>query len=187
MQRLRIAQLLASHSLRDNEVHEEDFIMLPSQLKSVSCNVSENCHGGETFSCSCTCSLPSSSGIIWRWPKNNDVLGIFPDGTGRTIIRRLAYKVGIVHMTADAFDLAEVELIHTIAILLIEAYEESVKLTTPSLTKKPAFNIELEHVETAAKRRHVTLPLVDAYIEKDKYHRRRNGDHFDGRQYRISW
>lgn len=143
IQRLQTAQLLASHSLRDNEVHKEDFIMLPSQQKIVSCNVSENCHGGETFSCSCTCSLPSSSGIIWRWPKNNDVRGIFPDGTGRTIIRRLGYKVGIVHMTTEAFDLAEVELIHTIATLLIEAYEESVKLTKPSprvfgrMTKKP--------------------------------------------------
>eukprot|EP00956_Cyclotella_meneghiniana_P027648 scaffold62487_cov47-Cyclotella_meneghiniana.AAC.4 len=203
IQRLQSARLLATHCLRDNEIHKEDFIMLPSQKKTLSCNVSDNCHGDEIFSCSCTCSLPSSSGVVWRWPKNNDCGGIFPEGTGHTIIRRLAYKAGIIHMTPDAFDLAEVELIHTMATLLIEAYEESVRISrvaqflpqeqlSPGLlhhrTKNPLYCIELEHIETAARRRNIILSS-DGHIRGDALYfnqmRAINGMQHDEHQYRI--
>jgi len=91
------------------------------------CNVGMKDHGRyETFQ-QCSCSLSSSSGTVWRWPDDNchDVL---PPGAGRRIIRRLAYKAGIVQMSNDAFVLAEAELLHTMGTLLVESLESSVKM-----------------------------------------------------------
>jgi hypothetical protein len=64
---------------------------------------------------------------LWRWPEN-DCRDLLQPGDGRRIIRRLAYKAGIVQMTSGLFEVAEAELLHTLGILLVEAYESSVEM-----------------------------------------------------------
>ena len=49
-------------------------------------------------------------------------------GAGRTIIRHLAYKAGIPYISSGALKLAETELVHTLAVLLVEGYESSVEM-----------------------------------------------------------
>jgi len=91
------------------------------------CDVATGDHGqGSDLVCSCF--LPSSSGIIWKWPDDNchDVL---PPEAGRRIIRRLAYQAGIVKMSNEAFMLAEAEMLHALGILLVGAYESSVEMS----------------------------------------------------------
>ncbi len=127
IKRLENALLLAIHSHR-TEVQRQDFILLPSREIQSRCNVGENYHQREGFSFACSCSLPSSSGIVWRWPEN-DCRDVLPPDAGRRIIRRLAYKAGIVQLTSNAFDLAEAELLHTLGVLLVEAYESSVEMS----------------------------------------------------------
>ena len=123
--RLQDALLLAFQSKR-SELQEQDFILLPSQAARSICDVIEKQHGGVNLSFVCSCSLPSSSGIIWRWPDNNchDVLTA---DEGRRIIRRLAYRAGIAQMTGQAFEIAQTELLHTLGVLIVEAYEASVE------------------------------------------------------------
>ena len=92
------------------------------------CNISTGDHGqGSVLDCSC--SLPSSSGIIWKWPSDN-CHDILPPEAGRRIIRLLAYQAGIVRMSNDAFMLAEAELLHAMGILLVSAYESSVEMAS---------------------------------------------------------
>ena len=124
LRRLEEAAFLATHCQR-NEVQKQDFILLPSQSARSICDIFENIHGSENLSFVCSCSLPSSSGIIWRWPDNNcrDVL---TSDEGRRIIRRLAYRAGIVQMTGQAFEIAQTELLHTLGVLLVEAFETCV-------------------------------------------------------------
>ena len=126
IERLEQALLLAIHSSR-TEVQSQDFVLLPSHEALSGCNIAANDHGNAKFSFTCSCSLSSSSGIVWRWPEDNcrDVL---PPDAGRRIIRRLACKAGINQMTSSAFDVAEVELLHTLGILVVEAYESSVQM-----------------------------------------------------------
>jgi hypothetical protein len=128
VKRLEDALLMAVHCYR-TEVQGKDFVtLLPSLVnKESKCDVVSNYHGhgveGRSFLC--TCSLPSSSGTVWRWPEN-DCRDVLPPDVGRRMIRRLAYKAGIVRLTGDAFEVAEVELLHTLGVLLVEAYESSV-------------------------------------------------------------
>lgn len=128
VKRLQDASLLAIHSSR-TEVQEHDWIKLPSQDVLSRCNVSEKYHAkdGYTFSFECSCFLPSFSGIVWRWPEN-DCCDVLPVGAGRTIIRHLAYKAGIPYISSGALKLAETELLHTLAVLLVEGYESSVEM-----------------------------------------------------------
>jgi hypothetical protein len=127
LERLTHALFLAIHGLR-NEVQEQDFALLPSQEMQSSCNIRENYHGKKSFGfLGCSCFLSSSCGIVWHWPEDN-CLGILPPGSGRQIIRRLAYKAGINQMSDAAFNLAEIELLHTAAVLLVDAYESSVQM-----------------------------------------------------------
>jgi len=127
IKRLENALLMAMHDHR-TEVQEEDFLLLPSQEMHSKCNVGSKYHRIEGFDLACSCSLPSSNGIVWRWPEN-DCRDVLKPGAGRRIIRRLAYKAGIVEMTSDLLELAEAELLHTLGILLVEAYESSVEMT----------------------------------------------------------
>ena len=61
------------------------------------CNVASRVHGkGSALDCSC--SLPSVSGIIWKWPGDN-CHDILPPEAGRRIIRILAYQAGILRMS----------------------------------------------------------------------------------------
>ena len=126
LERLQNALLLAIHSSRI-EVQEHDWVLLPSQDAQSACNVSESYHAKDGFSFECSCYLPSHSGIVWRWPEN-DCLDLFPAGAGRTIVRHLAYKAGITEITSGALKLAEIELLHILAVLLVEAYESSVDM-----------------------------------------------------------
>jgi hypothetical protein len=125
--RLENALLLAIHSHR-TEVQMQDFILLPSQEIQARCNVGGKYHQSEGFSFVCSCSLPSSSGIVWRWPEN-DCRDVLPPDAGRRIIRRLAYRAGIFQMTSNAFELVEAELLHTLGVLLVEAYESCVEMS----------------------------------------------------------
>ena len=131
VKRLEDALLMAVHCYR-TEVQGKDFVTLSPTLENneSKCDVVSNYHGHgvEDLSFLCTCSLPSSSGIIWRWPKN-DCRDVLPQDAGRRIIRRLAYKAGIVRISGDAFEIAEVELLHTLGVLLAEAYESSVEMS----------------------------------------------------------
>ncbi len=132
IKRLENALLMAMHDHR-TEVQKQDFLLLPSQEMPSKCNVGNKYHGNkyhgiEGFSLVRSCSLPSYSGIVWRWPEN-DCRDVLQPGAGRRIIRRLAYKAGIVEMTSDLLELAQAELLHTLGILLVEAYESSVDMT----------------------------------------------------------
>ncbi len=131
VKRLEDALLMAVHCYR-TEVQGQDFITFSSSLvnNESKCDVVSNYHGHgvEDRSFLCTCSLPSSSGIVWRWPENDCRDVLLPD-VGRRIIRRLAYKAGILRLTGDAFEVAEAELLHTLGLLLVEAYESSVEMS----------------------------------------------------------
>ena len=127
IKRLENALLMAMHDHR-TEVQKEDFLLLPSQEMQSKCNVGNKYHIIEGFSSVCSCSLPSSNGIVWCWPEN-DCRDVLQPGAGRRIIRRLAYKAGIVEMTSDLMEVAEAELLHTLGILLVGAYESSVDMT----------------------------------------------------------
>eukprot|EP00985_Skeletonema_marinoi_P026251 scaffold20215_cov191-Skeletonema_marinoi.AAC.3 len=118
---------MAIHCQR-TEVQRQDFFILPSQEVHSKCNVGNNYHGRSGLSFICSCSLPSKSGTIWRWPEN-DCRDVLPLDTGRRIIRRLAYRAGILQLTSPVFEVAEAELLHTLGVLLVEAYESSVELS----------------------------------------------------------
>ena len=128
IRRFQNALLMARHDHRA-EVQRQDFLLLPSQEVQSKCNVEDNYHviEGDNTSSACSCSLPSSSGIVWRWPENDCCDVLHPDKAYR-IIRRLAYKAGIIEMTREFFVLAEAELLHTLGVLLVEAYESSVEM-----------------------------------------------------------
>ena len=124
IKRLEHALLMAIHGNR-TEVERHDFLLLPSQEMQSKCNIEDNYHGGAP-SYFCSCSLPSN-GILWRWPEN-DCRDLLQPDDGRRIIRRLAYKAGILQMTSGLFEVAEAELLHTLGVLLVEAYESSVNI-----------------------------------------------------------
>jgi len=148
--RLEAAILLAIH--RQGPIHEDDTWLfprrvvqtddivlafrrqtrLPSLFSSCSpnltrCDVSAGHHGQVESLLDCSCSLPSSSGIVWRWPLDN-CHEVLPVEAGRRIIRRLAYIAGIPEMSNEAFILAEAELLHALGGLLVSAYESCVNI-----------------------------------------------------------
>ena len=92
----------------------------------ISCNLDKHDHGQLTSHLDCSCSLPSLSGTVWRWP-NDNCQGLLAPEIGRRIIRRLAYMAGVLQMSNDAFVFAEAVLIHTMGVLLVDSYESSVK------------------------------------------------------------
>jgi len=118
IERLEQASFLAINSYRyRTEVQRHDFNVLPSQEMRQGAMWEDRAPG-----------FPSSSGITWIWP-DDDCCDVLPKGTVRRIIRRLASKAGIVRMSSSAFDHAEAELLRTIAVLLVEAYESSVQMS----------------------------------------------------------
>eukprot|EP00985_Skeletonema_marinoi_P018102 scaffold10050_cov117-Skeletonema_marinoi.AAC.4 len=125
VRRLQDALSMAIHCQR-TEVQRQDFFILPSQEVHSKCNVGEHYHGRGDLSFICSCSLPSTSGTIWRWPEN-DCRDVLPLDAGRRIIRRLACRAGILQLTSPVFEVAEAELLHTLAVLLVEVYESSVE------------------------------------------------------------
>eukprot|EP00985_Skeletonema_marinoi_P034472 scaffold44040_cov197-Skeletonema_marinoi.AAC.1 len=171
VKRLEDALLMAVHCGR-TEVQEQDFALLPSQENQSKCNVAEKYHGVDSCSFICSCSLPSRSGIIWRWPEN-DCRDLLPPDAGRRIIRRLAYKAGIVRLTGAAFEIAEVELLHTLGVLLVEAYESSVEMSKSARFLGPEEalpyrmfpdSIDMFYVPPPP----ITEPLNDEKIDIDK-------------------
>ena len=86
-----------------------------------------NHHGNRASHLGCSCYINNSSDIVWQWPLDNchDAL---PPESGRKIIRRLAYRAGIREISNEAFILAEAELLHTLGLLLVDAYESSIEL-----------------------------------------------------------
>ena len=101
----------------------------------ISCNLDKHEHGQLTSHLDCSCSLPSFSGTVWRWP-NDNCQGMLAPEIGRKIIRRLAYMAGVLQMSNGAFVLAEAVLLHTMGVLLVDAYESSVER---ELTKNRVF------------------------------------------------
>jgi len=127
VRRLEDALFMAVHGGR-TEVQEQDFTLIPSRENQSKCNVVANYHGVEGLSFFCSCGIVSFSNTVWRWPANN-CRDLLPPDAGRKIIRRLAYRAGIVRLTGAAFEIAEAELLHTLGILLVEAYESSVEMS----------------------------------------------------------
>jgi hypothetical protein len=62
---------------------------------------------------------------------------VLPSGAGRTIDCHLAYKAGITEMTSGALKLAEIERMHTLAVLLVEGYESSVEMAKHTRLLEP--------------------------------------------------
>ena len=98
------------------------------------CNVGMNEHE-QVASILCSCSLPSSSGTIWRWPLD-DCHGVLQPESSRKFIRRMADQAGILEISNEAYILAEAELLHAMGMLLVEAYESSVEI---EMTRKTSF------------------------------------------------
>ena len=46
----------------------------------------------------------------------------------RKMVRRLAYRAGIIQLTSDAFDLIAAEMFHLLGVLLVDAFEASMKM-----------------------------------------------------------
>jgi hypothetical protein len=117
---------LAFGGFRDSRL---GFTTLP--FSQPACNVATKDHGTNTTSVlHSSCSLPSSdkSAIVWRWP-TDDCHDVLPPEAGRRIVRRLAFRAGVVVMSDDAFILAEAELLHALGLLLVSAYESSVEMS----------------------------------------------------------
>ncbi len=108
---------MAVHGNR-TQVERHDFVLLPSQ------EMSSLLLDAPSYVCSCSL---SSNGTLWRWPEN-DCRDLLQPGDGPRIIRRLAYRAGIVQMTSGLFEVAEAELLRTLGVLLVETYESSVEM-----------------------------------------------------------
>jgi len=138
IRRMEEAFLFAIHGYR-LEVQKDDLMIsalerghrssyyFSGQEPLPKCNVGMKEHEIANSVLGCSCSLPSSSGTVWRWP-NNDCHDVPPPEAGRQIIRRLAYRAGVRDMSNEAFILAEAELLHTMGLLLVDAYESSVEM-----------------------------------------------------------
>mmetsp|Transcript_16084 Transcript_16084/g.34783 ORF Transcript_16084/g.34783 Transcript_16084/m.34783 type:complete len:315 (+) Transcript_16084:795-1739(+) len=125
--RLEGALLFAVHGSR-TEVQKSDLISFSTLEPLSKCNAGTKEHEHTNQVRGCSCSLSSASGTVWRWPED-DCDDVLPPEAGRRIIRGLAYKSGITKMSNEAFVLAEAELLHTIGILLVDAYESSAEMT----------------------------------------------------------
>ena len=151
--RLKVAALMACHAAfgvtgQSYVVHKEDMAFafqtdlfqspVSSYLSSprpVRCNIAEGSHGQIVSTVGCSCSISSSSGIVWRWP-SDDCHGVLKPESSRKIIRRLAYQAGIREMSSEAFIVAEAELLHALGMLLVDVYESSVEI---EMTRKSSF------------------------------------------------
>ena len=103
--------------------------------RPVRCKIAEGSHGQILSTVGCSCSISSSSGLVWRWPLD-DCHDVLPPEAGRRIIRRLAYQAGIREMSNEAFIVAEAELLHALGMLLVDVYESSVEI---EMTRKSSF------------------------------------------------
>ena len=75
-----------------------------------------------------SCLCPSSDGTEWCWP-DDDCLSedILSAELRYKIVRRLAYRAGVVGITAAALELVAAELLHLLGVLVIDAFEMSRK------------------------------------------------------------
>jgi len=166
IERLEIANLLAIHTAhsRLNQCQAKSFVVLKEDMalafqtdsfqnplmsyfsspRPVRCNVRAGFHGQIVSAVSCSCSISSSSGIVWRWPLD-DCHDLLPPEAGRRIIRRMAYKAGILEMTSEAFIVAEAEFLHMLGMLLVDAYESSVEIEMTSKTSFLSADKELTY------------------------------------------
>ena len=92
------------------------------------CSVGKKCHN-TVSSISCSCFISSSHGTQWCWPEDDCLTEeIMPAEIRRKIVRRLAYRAGIIQLTSDAFDLIAAEIFHLLGVLLVDAFEASMKV-----------------------------------------------------------
>ena len=65
-------------------------------------------------------------GIQWCWPEDDCLVDdVLAAEARRKIVRRLAYRAGIVKLTSEVFDLVAAELLHSLGVLLVDAFEVS--------------------------------------------------------------
>ena len=127
--RLQKALLVTLHGRRV-VVTKDDIILLDKTRSSSAfgssstsrCSVETNQrHAQKTSNSSCT-----SSGTRWTWPEDDCLVeDVIPAEGRRKIVRRLAYRAGILQMTSEAFDLVAAEVLHLIGVLLVDAFEAS--------------------------------------------------------------
>ena len=131
--RLQSALLVAIHGGR-KVVTKDDILLLdktrsPCALDPSStsrCSVGTNQHHAQKTSNSSSCCCPTSSGTRWTWPEDDCLVDdIIPAEGRRKIVRRLAYRAGILQMTSEAFDVVAAEVLHLIGVLLVDAFEAS--------------------------------------------------------------
>ena len=140
IERLEAAKLVAIHARpTDVVVTRDDLLMLdkagaPSvstrRTRTLSCNVGLKQHHSAPNSCSCLCT--SFTGIQWRWPEDDCLIDeVLPAEARRRIVRRLAYRAGIVKLTSEVFDLVAAEMFHSLGVLLVDAFEASTETHMP--------------------------------------------------------
>ena len=133
IKRLEEALLMALHAQREQIVVTRDDILKLDKLRMAPsfghgrmppCNVGMKQHHSIPNFCSCSCT--SSSGIQWCWPEDDCLVDeILPAEARRKIVRRLAYRAGIVKLTSEVFDLVAAEMLHSLGVLLVDAFEVS--------------------------------------------------------------
>ena len=74
----------------------------------------------------------SGHNIVWNWPANNCADLLSPDES-RLLIRRLAYRAGICKICGCAFRFAVSDFLHTMACVLIDAFESTKGLAPKSI------------------------------------------------------
>lgn len=130
---LEDAHLVAIHTQREQVVITKEDILALDKLHMVPlfghgairpCNVGMKQHHSAPNFCSCSCT--SSSGIQWCWPEDDCLVDdVLPAEARRKIVRRLAYRAGIVKLTSEVFDLVAAEMLHSLGVLLVDAFEVS--------------------------------------------------------------
>ena len=132
--RLEKAHFFAWRS--DRTMVTKDDIMVLDDIRGASlfasadrrCSVGKKCHN-TVSSISCSCFISSSHGTQWCWPEDDCLTEeIMPAEIRRKIVRRLAYRAGIIQLTSDAFDLIAAEMFHLLGVLLVDAFEASMKM-----------------------------------------------------------
>ena len=94
----------------------------PSPYPRCSVGVKEH-HSTSPNSCTCFC---RSTDNQWCWPDDDCLVDdVMPAEARRKIVRRIAYRAGVVRLSSKAFDLVAAEIFHLLGVLLVDAYEES--------------------------------------------------------------
>ena len=74
----------------------------------------------------CSCFCQSHHGCQWRWPDNDCISeDVLSAECRRKIARRLAYRAGIIKISAGAMELVAAEILHLLGVLVVDAFESS--------------------------------------------------------------